>query len=240
MTYGPVHIADQPIDVITTSSALPTGAATEAKQDDGITKLTSIDGKVSTETTLSSVDTTLSNITYETYESITSVPVVPGHHEAFSVHLDAEDVQTTTGYMLIDLSDTTNWPHTATNHIDIEKICINVDPNTNYAGDVEIGFLTNVDASNGDFNIIQTWHLDRGGSNFSTCLEFAFGGPLHINTDVWFGPTVANDTTWQTDVNLQGPDNAINYPSGNGDLVMKVTRTAGSVDVGVLIMYHTD
>jgi len=60
-----------------------------------------------------------------------------------------------------------------------------------------------------------------------------------MTTDQWFGPTTANDATWQTDVDLTGPDGAVAYPSGDGDLVMKITRTASQTDVSVTILYTT-
>jgi len=46
---------------------------------------------------------------------------------------------------------------------------------------------------------------------------------------------------FQTDVNLGGPDDpaTITYPSGDGDLVLLVDRTAGSVSVSVTIIYET-
>ena len=87
-----------------------------------------------------------------TKDGRTSQFVVFGFTETFSVHLDAQAVALTQAFMLVDLSDTTNWPHTDTYHINIEYIIIEIDPDGSYVGEVKLGFLTSVDATDGDFN----------------------------------------------------------------------------------------
>lgn len=171
-------------------------------------------------------------------EDSNSLKVIAGDEENFVVHLDANNISSTEGFMLIDLSDTTNWPHTDTGHIDIIWITLNINPGSSFAGDVQLGFLTNVDGTNGDFNIIKTWHLERQAAEIAKGLDYSWSH-IPLTTEMWFGPTTANDATWQTDTNLQGPDGNSSYPSGNGDLVMKITLTAGAVDVGISIGYHT-
>lgn len=171
------------------------------------------------------------------HETETSLRVVTGHKEVFTVHLDIENISATTGFMIIDLSDTTNWPHTNTGHIALEKLAININPTTAFRGDIELGFLVDVDATDGDFKRIYTYHLDQQASEIVDQLPFP--GGLDLKVAEWFGPTTANDTTWQTDVNLQGPDARSVYPSGTGDFVMKIVPTAGAVDVALLTFYET-
>lgn len=162
------------------------------------------------------------------------------HEHDDNIHLDAENISADTGFMLIDLSNTSgNWPHSSTNEIHVTEINVDINPSTTFEGDIEIGFLTSVDVDNGDFNIIYTWHLDRKGINFVDRIS-AKSVVLKMITDHWFGPITANDTTFQTDVNLQGPDGAVAYPSGDGDLVMKINVTAGAGDVGIMVQYHTE
>jgi len=173
-----------------------------------------------------------------TNEGVTSLRVVPGNFDVEVIHLDAEDVAATTGFMLIDLSDTTNWPHTNTGHIDILFFIVSTDPTTSFRGDIELGFLSSVDATNGDLNELFEIHLEK--QQDSSVLAFNYGAyGVALETDHFFGPVTTNDTIWQTDVNLQGPDGATSYPSGNGDLVMHVTRTAGDISVSVTIGYRT-
>lgn len=161
------------------------------------------------------------------------------HEHSDLIHLDAENVATTTGYMLIDLSDTTNWPHTNTGSIGLDFVSVVINSSKTFAGDIELGFLSSVDATNGDFNIIHTWHSDQTGTNETGNIfgTIQFNQFRCIATN-WFGPTTSDDTTWQTDVNIVRPDGGNSF-SGNGDLVLKVNRTAGNVDVGITVGYHT-
>ena len=76
-----------------------------------------------------------------------------------SVHLDIQALAAPKGYMLVDLSDTTNWPHTAGDHITLEHLNLQVDPTAAFRGDIYIGFLSDVDADNGDLNKVVTFHF---------------------------------------------------------------------------------
>ena len=179
----------------------------------------------------------IDTVTTDTEESITSLNVVPGHVDIEVVHIDVVGTATA-GFMVVDLSDTTNWSHTDTGHIDIAYIIINVNPTTTFSGDIELGFLTNVDDTNGDFNGVLEIHMDKKQDSIFEMMNFgAF--EVSLETAHWFGPTDVNDTTWQTDVNLQGPDGAISFPSGNGDLVMKVEVGASEAAIGLTIGYRT-
>lgn len=173
-----------------------------------------------------------------TFDGITSLRTTPGAADVEVVHIDAEDISASEAFMIVDLSDTTNWPHTNTGHIDLLWIVINIDPDTTYQGDIQLGFLSSVDATNGDFNGFAELHLDKKAEPVSIAIPVARGG-MSLETDHWFGPTTANSTLFQTDVNLQGPDDATSFPSGNGDLVMIVNVSAGAVGVGLTIGYTT-
>lgn len=182
--------------------------------------------------------TTFPPVTLVTNEGVTSFSSVPGNFDVEVSHLDAEDISVTTGFMLVDLSDTTNWPHDDTGHIDVVFFILSTDPSSNFAGDIELGFLTNVDATNGDLNELFELHLEKQSDSVAIPFNYgAFG--IALEADHFFGPVIANDTTWQTDVNLQGPDGNTSFPSGNGDLVMKITRTAGDISVSITIGYRT-
>lgn len=172
-----------------------------------------------------------------TKDGRTSWYMASGFTETTTIHLDAQNIQAQTAYMLIDLSDTTNWKHTETGHINLEYLIVEVDPDSGYLGEVKIGFLTNVDATNGDFNQIIDIDMARQSALLVENLNFGSHG-LDCQTDHHFGPVTANSTLFQTDVNLEGPDAATSYPSGDGDLVMLVERSAGAVDVSITIGYE--
>lgn len=175
-----------------------------------------------------------------TKDGRTSQYVASGFTETHTVHMDVQNVQAQTAYMVIDLSDTTNWAHSNTGHINIEYIIIEVDPDSSYLGEVKLGFLSNVDATNGDFNQILDIDMARQSALLVENLEFGSHG-LDCQTDHHFGPITANSTLFQTDVNLGGPDDptTTTYPSGAGDLVMLIERSAGAVDVSLTIGYET-
>lgn len=175
-------------------------------------------------------------VTTETLEGETSAHVVPGHVDIEVVHMDV-DISATQDFMVIDLSDTTNWPHTATGHIDVVYIIINVNPTTTYSGDIELGFLSDVDDTDGDFNPIFEIHMDKKQDSVLEMMNFgAF--EMSLEKTHWFGTTAANQTAFQTDVAITGPDGNT-FNSGNGDLVMRIDVGASSVAVGITIGYRT-
>lgn len=170
----------------------------------------------------------------------TSQYVVGGFADTQTVHLDTGSVAAQTAFMLVDISDTTNWKHTNTDHIIIDHFLVEVDPDANYLGEVKVGFLTNVDATDGDFNQILDVDLAKKSDLVVEDLDFGTHG-FHCQASTHFGPILANSTLFQTDVNLGGPDDpgTITYPSGDGDLVLLVEVSAGTVDVSVTMVYET-
>ena len=175
-----------------------------------------------------------------TKDGRTSQFVASGFTDTQTVHFDVQSVAAQTAYMLIDLSDTTNWKHTNTGHINLEYLIIEVDPDAAYLGEIKLGFLVDVDATNGDFHQILDIDMAKKSDLFVENLNFGSHG-FHCETDHHFGPITANSTLFQTDVNLGGPDDpaTITYPSGNGDLVLLIERSAGIVDVSITLGYET-
>ena len=178
-------------------------------------------------------------VTLVTRHGRTSQYVVDGFADTQTVHLDTGSVAAQTAFMLIDISDTTNWKHTNTDHIILDHILIEVDPDSTYLGEVKIGFLSSVDATNGDFN--QIIDFDMAKKSDLAIEDLTFGGGFHCQASTHFGPILANSTLFQTDVNLGGPDDpaTITYPSGAGDLALLVEVSAGAVDVSITLVYET-
>jgi hypothetical protein len=161
----------------------------------------------------------------------------------FYAGLRVVDVSTDIGYMVVDLSDTTNWKHDYTGHIDLCYANISINGSDSFNGRVELGYLENVDAENGDMRIIKSWPIDstiKYASIVNDELNFdGQGGYFHCGSVRAFLPMNEHDQLFQTDVKITGPDGNTNYYSGNGDLVLKITRGAGSVSVGLLVGYVT-
>lgn len=173
-----------------------------------------------------------------TKDGRTSQYVVPGFADIDTVHGDFPGISADTGLMLVDLSNTTQWPHTNTGHVHLYYLALEIDPDTNYRGNIEIGFLTNVDATNGDFNGIFEIDMTQKSDTLVEHYDFA-GHGFDCETTHHFGQITANSTLFQTDVNLLGPDGDTDHPSGDGDVCILVTRTAGTVGITVTLGYET-
>ena len=168
---------------------------------------------------------------------------VAGFSDTFSVHLDHTVTPNSIdfAYMLVDLSDTTTWPHTLTGEVAIEYIIIEIDPATNFAGDFKIGYLKNVDGTNGDFVTVIDVDMASKSDIFQETIDFG-SHALHCNDDSHFGPVDLNNTLFRTSgANLGGPDDpsTLTYPSGDGDLVLVVTGNNNAVGISITIGYET-
>ncbi len=172
-----------------------------------------------------------------TKDGRTSQYVASGFTETTTIHADFQAIATQTAFMLIDLSDTTNWAHTETGHINLEYLIIEIDPDASYLGEIKLGFLTNVNGTDGDFNQILDIDMVKKSDLLVEVINFDSHG-FDCEITHHFGPITANSTLFQTDVNLKGPDGATSYPSGDGDLVMLVERSAGEVDISITLGYE--
>lgn len=173
-----------------------------------------------------------------TRHGIDSLSVIDGFAATQTTHFESGDVNAQIAFMLIDISDTTNWKHTNTDHIILRHALIEVDPDSSFLGEVRIGFLDNVGATNGEFHQIIDIHMARKSDLIIENLTFE--GGFHCQNASHFGPHTVS-TLFQTDVNLGGPDDpaTLTYPSGNGDLVCLIERSAGVVGVSTTIIYET-
>lgn len=157
------------------------------------------------------------------------------------VHLCASDVDATTGYVLVDLSDTVNYPHNFTGRLYLCGYQVSINPNDSFVGEVLIGYLENVDADNGDFKTVLCWKMEKRSSNVADSNVYDF--PISVASDDFLVPSNTDDTIWQTDVALASPyDNVPAYTTmpGNGDIAMKIVRTAGEVSIGITILYYSE
>lgn len=174
-----------------------------------------------------------------TEEGQDSARIVGGVNEVFNVTLAIDNINATTGFMIIDLSNTATWPHTETGHINIKWFQTNINPSLSpdFIGDISFGALQNVDASNGDLWVANKYTFTRKSDRIDL-FKYFMGSHFCLDTVHFFGPKVVDDVTWQTDVPIVGPDGN-SYSSGDGDMVVKVTVAAGSVDLNITVGYET-
>lgn len=165
------------------------------------------------------------------------------HADQGTFHFYAPGVDASTDYILIDLSDTTNYPHDNTTIIHLDWICWDIDASTTPAAAYMVGwgYLDNVDATNGDF--FRFHHI--AGTRTTGLLQ---EDCIIINPNGWIGNgqhvtghTSIDDVGFQTDVNLGStldPGTA-DTPSGDGDIATRSTVTAGTIDITLSGGYHT-
>ena len=154
----------------------------------------------------------------------------------YGMHICADNVTATTGYVLVDRSDTVNFPHGIDGDIYMTGYQISINNENNFRGQVLLGFLSRVDETNGHFRPTHCWFFTRASDNVADSLIFA-SQPLKLSTDHHTVVGNAADTTFRTNVALTSPIGT-SYP-GTGDCVMKIVRTALSVSVGVTVTYFT-
>lgn len=155
--------------------------------------------------------------------------------------LRVADLGATTAYMVVDLSDTTNWKHQHTGHLDLHFLSIMINATSTFVGNVCVGFLGNVDATQGDIAVVKTYSFGAGltqGVAITDHVNFdGINSYIHCGAERCFLPYYENNTAFQTDVNLIGPSGNAAYPSGDGDIAMLVNVTAGNVSIGLLVGY---
>lgn len=178
-----------------------------------------------------------------------------GHGDLFGAVLEKPDLAADEGFVLVDLSDTANFPHTETGKIRVYEIDVNIERGeAAVSGEyiVYIGVITEVDATNGSTKWFIVLHEETDAESTDDAarshyhFEWREGFDLEIASDapVWFVSNVGHsgDTTWQTDVDLDSPIGDTSNAPGAGDLVMYVDETGGtgSISICVTVAYLTE
>jgi len=164
------------------------------------------------------------------------------HPNNGGIHFHVTNINATQDFILIDISDTTNYPHVDTDYIHLESFLIGVDSDTNGDYEIEVGFLDNVDGTNGDFHGVYTLSGTKKAGNTQSQVFDGYPNAPRCNTDSFLSSDKSlNDTAFQTDVNLASTldPSTIDTPSGDGDLVVRVTRNAGTFNLSINLSYHT-
>lgn len=160
----------------------------------------------------------------------------------YAVTMEIENIAASQDFILIDKSDTTNFPHTsATGIVHITILDMEIDPDSSFVGDIELGFLENVDGDNGDFHVIKEWHMDKRAAIIEDFVSL-IGDPFKCSSTYHLTNEISlNDAAFQTDVALSSPyDDTAAYStvSGDGDIALRITMSAGSADLSIEIKYY--
>lgn len=167
---------------------------------------------------------------------------IASHTEPASVHYSAalkdQSLTQTTGYVLIDLSDTANFPHNNSHHFHIKWL--NVDWETANATNewsLILAFITAIDGTSASYReFFRVNHLIKGdvaGHDFVS----AQISPLSLETSDFIGVDVTGDTLFNTGDALDSPRGSGLVTPGVGDTIVKLAYSSGNVDFNMLIGY---
>lgn len=175
--------------------------------------------------------------------------------ETYFVSLGAEAVADSTPYVLVDLSDTTNFPHENSNALHLAGLVLNTEKASDGIFDIWVGVVTENDATDGTAEWVHVFHLQASGNptdstdRFGQTIDFTLGGHNEegINLLVSGGATPhlatnqsqAANSNWQNDTNRASPVGATTKP-GVGDLVVWVEEvtTGGTLDFVISALYE--
>lgn len=170
--------------------------------------------------------------------------------------LGVEAVAASTPYVLVDLSDATNFPHEDTTGIHLHGLSINTEKASDGVYDIWLGVVTENDATNGTADWVHVFHLEAVGNatdstdRFAQSLDFSLGGfnDLGIDLTIRGGAGIgfvtnqqqAGHVNWQSDTNRTSPVGATTKP-GVGDLVVWVEEVSGTgtIDFAISVIYET-
>lgn len=177
----------------------------------------------------------------------------------FTACLGAEAVAASTAYVLVDLSDTTNYPHDRTSEIHLLGLDFNAEKASDGVYDVWVGVIIEVDDTDGTAEWIHVFHLESvlnatdSTDRFSQQLDFTLGGANSegLNCSVAGGALTrivtnqqqADSSNWQTDTGLASPVGAAGGATGRpgvGDLVVWVEEVSGTgtIDFSIKAIYE--
>jgi len=174
---------------------------------------------------------------------------VQGHGESFCAVLWKPDLAADEAFVLIDLSDTTNFPHTETGKIRLYTLDVVIEAQTMTSGEgiLYIGVITEVDASNGSTEWLWVMPVETylEATDDTDRRHYRFHYPWGLDLEVdGTNDTLANvvsntgdsgDTDWQTDTDLDSPAGDTTNAPGDGDLVMLWDETADGLTVSICV-----
>lgn len=160
------------------------------------------------------------------------------------IHNDAVGTGNT-DYILVDLDDTTNFPHADTSRIDISAVNIHLSQDSgNPDGEVIIGVITRIDGTDADitwgfvidFNLPSNTNI-REDFNFAPS-QLKFETSAGATTRIISNYQSLNDATINTGVSMDSPRGTSTVTPAVGDVVLRITNNAGQVRMFCGVMYH--
>lgn len=156
-----------------------------------------------------------------------------------SATLHLASVAATTPYILVDLSDTTNYGHTNTNAVLVLGLAIHGIA-TSGTFKIQVGVIVENDATDGTARFFKSAFISSGVS--AEFIDYDEGLDLGVTSGALDNAVTnaadANSVNWQNDVARVGPGGNAN--PAVGDVVVLVTVvSAGALEGDIEILYVT-
>lgn len=171
-------------------------------------------------------------------EGIVSLRTAPGLDNDFHVSLDTGATSAATGFILIDLSDTASFPHTNTGHVIITWEKISISPSTAFRGSVCVGVLTDSGIVSSDIDLLNNFEFTQAAPNNVNVFHEYNGHHFSSKSDRYLVDGLTDDQIFTTGGALAIPGPGTAAPA-IGDIILKITRSAGTVDVTYSLGYRT-
>lgn len=149
-----------------------------------------------------------------------------------------------TGYaLLIDLSDTTDFPHSNTGYISLDYVKLQAAFGTNNAdGEIKIGVITRNDSTDGDVNWLFSSKFHSGGSAQSLAQTYNFQPcSLDVTSSKYLtNDTSTNDSNFSTSSPLPSPKSGPSVFAAVGDIVVQfIYDGSNTYDANITCKYHS-
>jgi len=173
----------------------------------------------------------------------------------YIAHLNIENIAASTPYVLVDLSDTTNYKHTKTAEVQVLAIFGSIETKTTGIFDVYFGGIVENDATDGTAVFFDGVHVEIQSNPTDNTAhvqffhDYTLGGllpngiPLAVVSGALTRITSLHtdaDVRWQNDTNIVTAGNATGRV-GVGDCVMFVEEVTdgGTLDASITVIYTT-
>lgn len=159
------------------------------------------------------------------------------------VALVRQNVADTAYAILVDLSDTTNFPHDRNGRIDVTAVFLQADRDATAEGAVRLGIITRVDGTSADVAFVQGIRFNK--SDTRTIIRDRIFSPNQLKLGVSGGQltkSLGSVTTGITAINtatpLDSPRGSATVTPGVGDLVAMFESAAGTYNATASVFYH--
>jgi len=167
--------------------------------------------------------------------------VTHAHGGSGMIHYYKAGIVASEDVILVDLSNTTDYPHEDTTAVHMAWFNYDIDPSSDADYLLQIGFLANVDDTNGDFHeLFRVSGSRKAGNAKGGFFPMSPQGPACLPGKIASSVSSLNDVAFQTDVNLASTldPGSLDTPSGSGDLVYRLTMGAGTINLAIETSYH--